>query len=357
MISKAWKGCFAGTFARQALKKTVFVWVLMVVLTVPTLGVFANQQRGTTTVTPNRLTIMWADSDRMPVSINTFRFHGYNVAQVRTMAGALGGGIHNLPDNTFGFNRTGANVGHQDISFGAATQIEYIINITPLRSVSGGLIQPGSPGWVYLPEFSYNWGSIRDVIQAMELELVTFSDDPATGTTTVLVVDPNAVVEEEEEEDEDEARPATGPPVMPPATRSRAGEWREGQWWPFYPTATPTPPTATPSPTPPTATPSPTPPAQVPVTPIPARPGLISEPTRVGNYYYQVNVIARIPNPDGSSFAIIRVTDMDNYIVTNIRVRAVVDGFSPIDAVLDGDTFRVFIPTSVPAEEVSVLLQ
>jgi hypothetical protein len=57
-------------------------------------------QRGTTTIVPNNLTVSWADKSNAPVTIDTFRIFGYNVAQLRTRVSVLGGTVSNLQDGT-----------------------------------------------------------------------------------------------------------------------------------------------------------------------------------------------------------------------------------------------------------------
>jgi hypothetical protein len=110
------------------------------------------------------------------------------------MADVLGGRILNLPDETYQFAFTGTRVSHQNISFETVAEVNYMLNVTPIRDITGGLITPGAPGWVLLPMYNYNWGSVRDVISALGLELISFNDNPQAGTTTILVRDPDAQV-------------------------------------------------------------------------------------------------------------------------------------------------------------------
>ena len=142
---------------------------------------------GATTIYPNKLTITWANGSKASETIDTFRFYGYNVAQLRTMLGVLGGTVNIRQDDTYQVFADAPSVSHMDIGFKTQRDVKYVINQTQIRDVTGAMMNPKEPGWVFLPEYNYNWGSVRDVIQAMGLSLVSVDDNPAAGTTTVVV--------------------------------------------------------------------------------------------------------------------------------------------------------------------------
>jgi len=210
-------------------KKVIAALLLSAVMLANVVSVAAQviPQSGTTTIVPNRLTVTWEDESRDDVTIDTFRFFGFNVAQLRTMVNVLDGSVANLADGTFQINQEGAPVGFQPITFNQATEINYIINTTPIRNHEGARVFPSQPGWVFLPQFEYNWASVRDVINSMGLELIDVEDDPAAGHTLVTVRRP-----------EPPGRPPSGPAVNPPGR----GQWRPG-WWRDWTT---TPPALTP---------------------------------------------------------------------------------------------------------------
>jgi hypothetical protein len=198
-------------------KKVITALLLSAIMLANVVTVAAQTipQSGTTTIVPNRLTVTWEDESRDDVTIDTFRFFGFNVAQLRTMVNVLDGSVANLADGTFQINQEGAPVGFQPIVFRQATEINYIINTTPIRNHEGARVFPSQPGWVFLPEHEYNWASVRDVINSMGLDLIDVVDDPAAGHTQVTVRRPGPP-----------ERPPSGPAVPPPGT----GRWRDG-WW------------------------------------------------------------------------------------------------------------------------------
>ena len=147
----------------------------------------AIPSRGSAIIYPNKLTITWADGSKAAATIDTFRFHGYNVAQLRTMVSALGGSVSQLQDGTYQINTSGSENASSHIGFSKQTEIQYELNKTSIRDVSGKLFYPQEPGWVLLTDFSYNWASVRDIIKAIGLNLDSFTDDPAKGTTTIVV--------------------------------------------------------------------------------------------------------------------------------------------------------------------------
>jgi len=171
------------------LKKMVTALTLAAVMAFSGLSVSAAtipSTSGSTTITPNQLTISWAGGAKADVVINSFRFYGYNVAQLRTMVNALGGSVAQLADGSYQLSTTGS-VAYKDVAFTAQTDIKYILNKTLIRNINGVLVTPAEPGWVLLTDYNYNWASIRDIIGSMGLALDSFVDDPANGTTKVVV--------------------------------------------------------------------------------------------------------------------------------------------------------------------------
>ncbi|MDR2649021.1 MAG: hypothetical protein LBB94_04805, partial [Clostridiales bacterium] len=275
-------------------KKLAAVMVIAAVMAGLVSGVSAAEiplnipQRGAIMIYPNKLTISWADSDKAPVTIETFRFYGYNVAQLRTMVETLDGTVnyYETADGTYQINGSNAKTAYTSISFGSPREIEYILNNTGIRDASGTLTYPDAPGWIYLPEYKYNWASIRDVAEALEIAVVSVDDDPLNGETGLVV----------RHIDTTDGTSTTGVPAIDTSTTAAAAanDWpaplRPGQGVIIdplglettagipatetpSPTPTPSPiPTASPSPIPsptPTASPSPTPTATPSPTPTP----------------------------------------------------------------------------------------
>ncbi|MDR1539153.1 MAG: glycoside hydrolase family 3 protein [Clostridiales bacterium] len=139
-------------------------------------------------VTPNKLTINWLNSSRPRTTIDTFRIRGYNVAQLRTLVGACGGAIAQLKDQTYQIEKSDENkVDFVPISFSGTTSVKTQFNVTPIRDVRGRLITPNQPGWVYLTSYQYNWGSLRDILRALDLEIAAYTDNPASAKTSVVI--------------------------------------------------------------------------------------------------------------------------------------------------------------------------
>jgi len=232
---------------------------LLLAATVASVFVFANTTQiptqGTTTIVPNSLVINWDDDSSEPVTIETFRFFGFNVAQLRTMVGALGGTISTNADGTFQIMPSGSAVGFSPVTFNVETEIDYIINQTNIRNHAGTLVSPSQPGWVFLTRYEYNWASVRDVIDALDLTLVDVSDDPETGITEVTVARSQASDQQQASD-----RPAPGPAAQSPDTRG-------GLWSDQRPTTTPggLDVTSTPTPSPESGTPTPSPGSGTPV--------------------------------------------------------------------------------------------
>ncbi|MDR1537381.1 MAG: hypothetical protein LBU32_05180 [Clostridiales bacterium] len=140
-------------------------------------------------ITPNKLTITWLNSSRSSVVIDTFRIRGYNVAQLRTLVGACGGTVSNrMADGSYQINKSNASiVQFTPIAFSGTTTVKTQFNITPIRDSSGRLMTPEQPGWVYLPDYQYNWGSLRDILRALDLEIASYTDEPANARTSVII--------------------------------------------------------------------------------------------------------------------------------------------------------------------------
>jgi len=174
------------------------VLALSIVLTVALVtGVAASNvpEYGTTTIYPNVLTVIWEDESRAPETFSNFRIFGYNVAQLRTMVSVLGGTVNNLDDGTFQIIPSGAPAVFTQVGFDEQAEIEFIINNTTIRSHDGTVLNPNQPGMVFLPGYGYNWASVRDIIEAMDLRLVGVVDDPANGTTEITVGRPTSEID------------------------------------------------------------------------------------------------------------------------------------------------------------------
>jgi len=234
----------------------IIVMALLLAMTAASVLVFANTSRiptqGSTTIVPNRLVISWDEDTREPVTIETFRFFGFNVAQLRTMVSALDGTISTNVDGTFQLMPSGNSVSFSPVTFSVETEIDYIVNQTSIRNYAGTLVSPSQPGWVFLTRYEYNWASVRDVIEALNLTLVDVSDDPDTGITEVTVARPLPADQQQP--------PSERPPVGPAAP---APDTRGGLWSPPWPTTSPgalvTPTPWVPLPTNPIGMPTPTP--------------------------------------------------------------------------------------------------
>jgi hypothetical protein len=170
-------------------RKTTAAFLLSLIVAAGAVNVSASTipASGTTTIVPNRLTVRWEDGSRPPVTIDTFRFHGFNVAQLRTMVSVLDGSVSDLADGTYQIRQSGTPAGFREITFNRQTDINFMINHTQIRNDEGTLVRPNQPGWVFLTDYEYNWASVRDVINAMNLSLIDVFDDPAAGTTEVVV--------------------------------------------------------------------------------------------------------------------------------------------------------------------------
>jgi len=137
------------------------------------------------TITPNKLTIQREDGSR--TTIDAFRIRGYNVAQLRTLVQACGGSIINAVDGGYQITTAPGSVSFSPIAFSGVTTVRVQFNVTDIMDVSGKYMQPGEPGWVFLTDYNYNWGSIRDVLTAMGYEIKSFSDDARNAQTSVVI--------------------------------------------------------------------------------------------------------------------------------------------------------------------------
>jgi hypothetical protein len=143
------------------------------------------------TITPNKLEISWTNLSRPKVYLESFRIRGYNVAQLRTLAGACGGSVYSRGDGTYQIsNAAVANEWHLPISFASESRVKVKYNVTRIRDLQGYLLTPGQPGWVYLVDYNYNWGSLRDILSIMGLNIAYFDDNPSAAWTSVIIVDP-----------------------------------------------------------------------------------------------------------------------------------------------------------------------
>jgi hypothetical protein len=79
------------------------------------------------------------------------------------------------------------NIPFTPIAFSGVTNVNVQFNVTEIMDKTGRFIQPGEPGWVFLTDYNYNWGSIRDVLTAMGYEIKSFSDNPASAQTSVII--------------------------------------------------------------------------------------------------------------------------------------------------------------------------
>jgi hypothetical protein len=104
------------------------------------------------------------------------------------MVSVCGGTVLNVSANTYQVVTSSSyNVDYQDIGFQGTQDVKYQLNITNIKDSSGVDTKPAQPGWVYLTSYQYNWGSIRDILNALGLELVSYTDDPNKRETEVVI--------------------------------------------------------------------------------------------------------------------------------------------------------------------------
>ena len=174
-------------FLRKKRLVAVFASILIVTALFRVIGADMFSER----ITPNKLTIEWADKSAPNITIDTFRIRGYNVAQLRTMVDVCGGTVIQLSDGSYQITKTsGGKVQYAPISFEGETNVKVQYNVTPIRNIRGELFIPQQPGWVFLAAYEYNWCSIRDVLNAMELEIQSYTDDPIRRATHVIIGKP-----------------------------------------------------------------------------------------------------------------------------------------------------------------------
>ena len=143
-------------------------------------------QTYTEKITPNRLTIQREDGST--ATISAFRIRGYNVAQLRALVQACGGSIDAVEyDEGYRITTKQNNVPFTPIAFSGVTNVKVQFNVTEIMDKSGKYIKPGEPGWVFLTEYNYNWGSVRDVLTAMGYEIKSYSDDAKNARTSVVI--------------------------------------------------------------------------------------------------------------------------------------------------------------------------
>ncbi|MDR1537382.1 MAG: hypothetical protein LBU32_05185 [Clostridiales bacterium] len=165
--------------------KKLVIGLTLACLPLFTANVFAAQM-SVETITPNKLTIVWEDDRQPETTIDTFRIVGYNVAQLRTLVEACGGSVIKSGE-AYRVVPGGEKTPFSDIAFSGVTDVRVQYNITKIMDANGSLTAPAQPGWVFLSDYSYNWGSIRDVLSALNLELKSVDDDPKNASTTVVI--------------------------------------------------------------------------------------------------------------------------------------------------------------------------
>ncbi|MDR1638891.1 MAG: hypothetical protein LBT59_04270 [Clostridiales bacterium] len=138
-------------------------------------------------ITPNRLTIRWQDGREADTAIDTFRIRGFNVAQLRTLTQAVGGSVADAGNGAYQILLGGEKAPFAPISFEGEQTVRVQYNVTKILDVTGRTTTPSEPGWVYLVDYMYNWGSIRDVLGAMNLEIKSYLDEPGRGRTSVVI--------------------------------------------------------------------------------------------------------------------------------------------------------------------------
>ena len=139
-------------------------------------------------LTPNLLTISWEDGSKPQQTLDTFRIRGYNVAQLRTLTAICGATVKSLNDGSYQIVKPADdNITFSPVAIKVETAAGVQFNVTRVLDINGNLTSPSQPGWIYLTEYDYNWGSIRDIIGALGMEIVSVSDKPAERQTSVVV--------------------------------------------------------------------------------------------------------------------------------------------------------------------------
>ncbi|MDR1914666.1 MAG: hypothetical protein LBQ68_09330 [Clostridiales bacterium] len=138
------------------------------------------------TITPNELTIKWEDNRSEEITLDTFKLRGYNLAQLRTLVRACGGSIIET-NGGYQIITGGEPDSSAEIGFEGEQQVKVQYNETQILDKSGNYVKPSEPGWVLLTDYNYNWGSIRDVLRSLGLEVKSYTDDSNTDKTTVVI--------------------------------------------------------------------------------------------------------------------------------------------------------------------------
>jgi len=169
--------CHSGSF--------VFCAVLFILLFPCMVSAASSAQE---TLTPNKLTVSWEDGSKQAQTIDTFRIRGYNVAQLRALVSVCGGNLKQWDDGSYQIvNEPGETAAFSPIAIKGETVAGVQFNVTRIRNANGDLIEPTQPGWVYLTDYDYNWGSVRDIVSAMGMEIASVTDEPEAGRTSITV--------------------------------------------------------------------------------------------------------------------------------------------------------------------------
>jgi hypothetical protein len=166
-------------------KCTAVILFLAIVAAFSTIALAAETK--SELITPNRLTISWQDGREADTAIDTFRIRGFNVAQLRTLTQAVGGSVVEAGNGAYQILIGGEKAPFSPISFAGEQTVRVQYNVTKILDVSNRALTPSEPGWVYLVDYMYNWGSIRDVLSAMNLEIKSYLDEPGRGRTSVVI--------------------------------------------------------------------------------------------------------------------------------------------------------------------------
>ncbi|MDR2752364.1 MAG: N-acetylmuramoyl-L-alanine amidase [Clostridiales bacterium] len=144
------------------------------------------------TIVPNQLTVAWLDGRAKETTIEAFRLNGYNAAQITAMAEACHAALVMDEDGIFRFSYSDEAAPYTRLPITRASLVEVAHNSTPIKDVDGNEYVPAKPGWVYLPQYDANIGSLRDIAKAMKLEIVEFKDEPELRRTRVVLTDAKA---------------------------------------------------------------------------------------------------------------------------------------------------------------------
>ncbi|MDR2750372.1 MAG: hypothetical protein LBC41_06920 [Clostridiales bacterium] len=143
-------------------------------------------------ITPNKLTIEWLGDTAPASDLDAFRIRGYNVAQLRPLVEACGGTVKGLADGTYQIVKEKGISEYYPVKFAANTEVKTQYNVTSIRDAAGKLTSPTEPGWIYLVDYQYNWGSLRDILGSLGLVIDSVEDDPTGGKTKVVIKEKGA---------------------------------------------------------------------------------------------------------------------------------------------------------------------